>query len=206
MDETGADARPMREFLAIVCEQGGPLQNIFDLAVTVGAPRSSGRPQAAAERMRDTMKPATSGGICEVGAVFTFGREDMIPHMSSQMLQGGCLPAGETKIPPRPRREELSPYPQPWAPFPAPRRCHQLQRRSAVFCPKTPPGCFTPIPALIELQGAHAQFSYSLIALRHKPSYAHTKVVKLEIVSLLFIYLWQVLVRLPGTMEFALFV
>ena len=34
-------------------------------------------------------------------------------------------------------------------------------------------GCFTPIPALIELQGAHAQFSYCFAT--QACAYAHTK-------------------------------
>ena len=47
-----------------------------------------GAPPAAAAHVAATMDLAQNGSIAEVAAVFTFGREDVIPTMFSALLQG----------------------------------------------------------------------------------------------------------------------
>ncbi len=86
MEQSGADTSAMRKFLTQLEAHTKSVppasipDDVCNLALSVGAP------QAAAQHVRATMHLALNGSVWEVAAVFTFGREDAIPHMFKKML------------------------------------------------------------------------------------------------------------------------
>ncbi len=76
MDEAGADAGPVRR--AIEAVRGG--------ADPTTALRGCGASSAAAAFTEGTFRLAMEGGIHEVAAAFTFGREDLIPDMFPELV------------------------------------------------------------------------------------------------------------------------
>ena len=88
MEQAGADTAPMRSWLTMLdnltdVDWPGQGVDLSSLLEGLGAPR------AAAAHVAATMKLSKDGSIAEVAAVFTFGREDVIPTMFSALLQGG---------------------------------------------------------------------------------------------------------------------
>ena len=90
MEQAGADTRPIKAFLArldaeVEQQSGWPRCDaaFVDELTRLGAPR------AAAEHVGATMELALHGSTSAVAAVFTFGREDVIPTMFTQLLGAG---------------------------------------------------------------------------------------------------------------------
>ena len=99
MVQAGANTAPMCSWLAkleAMSDASGSSRMAESGAATwpcQGAALSSlledlGAPPAAAAHVAATMDLAQNGSIAEVAAVFTFGREDVIPTMFSALLQG----------------------------------------------------------------------------------------------------------------------
>ena len=94
MEQAGANTRPIKNFLKRYAEAGAAPSEAevvaaLEAVTTEAALEAVGAPRAAARHVRSTLDLAQRGSISEVAAVFTFGREDVIPAMFSQLLQGG---------------------------------------------------------------------------------------------------------------------
>ena len=96
MRQAGADTGPMERFLARI-ERGDHEVPSIQGQGAGGTPISAalaamaleeGAPPAAAAFISSTVQLATTGSVAEVAAVFTFGREDVIPHMFVALLPG----------------------------------------------------------------------------------------------------------------------
>ena len=94
MEQAGANTLPIKNFLKRLKEaEAAPSEAevvaALEAVTTEAALEAVGAPRAAARHVRSTLDLAQRGSISEVAAVFTFGREDVIPAMFSQLLQGG---------------------------------------------------------------------------------------------------------------------
>jgi hypothetical protein len=86
MDEVGADARPIREFISNIT-RGMPLDQALEAASILPSTRRF---------VRSTLRLTTRGQTHEVAAAFFHGREDVIPDMFSRLVvslprQGVCV-------------------------------------------------------------------------------------------------------------------
>ena len=95
MEQVGADTTPIRSYLEA-------LENLDDkmsfddwLEKTL---RDCKAPAMAAEHVKRTMNLARNGNIWEVAAVFTFGREDIIPKIFIKILNNGNLDCEEYSV------------------------------------------------------------------------------------------------------------
>ena len=85
MDQAQANTKPIKSFLAALEQYDGKgdwLEGIL---------KTSGAPEASQEHVKKTMDLAKNGNIWEVAAVFTFGREDIIPKMFIKILNNNYL-------------------------------------------------------------------------------------------------------------------
>ena len=82
MHQAGADTGPMRRFLQRLPHVSG--QNASMSLAEEAA--NAGAPKAAVDHIQDTLRLALEGSAAEVAAVFTFGREDVIPSMFASLL------------------------------------------------------------------------------------------------------------------------
>mmetsp|Transcript_23858 Transcript_23858/g.28832 ORF Transcript_23858/g.28832 Transcript_23858/m.28832 type:complete len:713 (-) Transcript_23858:185-2323(-) len=91
MEQVGADTRPILQFLdrlksevphinAPTDQRLATTDQVCEMIESVGAP------EAAVGHVKETLQLALEGTVSEVAAVFTFGREDVIPVMFSQLL------------------------------------------------------------------------------------------------------------------------
>ena len=67
-------------------------------ASVAGVAGACGAPAAAVQHLQATLRLALEGGSQEVAAVFTFGREEMIPRMFSALLSAPASCGAETSI------------------------------------------------------------------------------------------------------------
>ena len=93
MEQAGANTLPIKNFLKRLAEAGAASSEAevvaaLEEATTEAALEAVGAPRAAARHVRSTLDLAQRGSIGEVAAVFAFGREDVVPAMFSQLLQG----------------------------------------------------------------------------------------------------------------------
>ena len=92
MRQAGADTGPMERFLARIDRGDHEVPSIHrqggtPIAAALAAMAlEEGAPPAAAAFMSSTVQLAMNGSVAEVAAVFTFGREDVIPHMFVALL------------------------------------------------------------------------------------------------------------------------
>jgi len=88
MRQAGADVGPIERFLKGLAEIWNDCKVNAVLPGRVATlARDCGAPAAAVDHIEITVRLAVSGGLPEVAAVFTFGREDVIPAMFSQILK-----------------------------------------------------------------------------------------------------------------------
>jgi hypothetical protein len=77
MDEVGADARPIRTFVAAVADKV-PIEQALQAAAILPGTR---------EFVRSTLRLATEGQPHQVAAAFFYGREDVIPDMFTRLVK-----------------------------------------------------------------------------------------------------------------------
>ncbi|KAK3275430.1 hypothetical protein CYMTET_16441 [Cymbomonas tetramitiformis] len=90
MEEVGADTAPISKFLTLMQPAlgacgGEKRKKRFQVDFKKEAV-ACGAPEAAARHIQDTFDLAMNKSVAEVAAVFTFGREDVIPPMFCQLL------------------------------------------------------------------------------------------------------------------------
>lgn len=92
MEKLGANTKPINQFLAALDDYDDMLsfESWFEEILI-----KSGAPKASQEHVKMTMDLARNGSICEVAAVFTFGREDIIPKMFIRILNNHNLASSE---------------------------------------------------------------------------------------------------------------
>ena len=100
MQQAGADTGPITTFLAAVSRAGAGAGQVTSASVAgvAGVAAACGAPAAAVQHLQATLRLALQGGSQEVAAVFTFGREEMIPRMFSALLAAPASCAAETSI------------------------------------------------------------------------------------------------------------
>ena len=90
MEQAGANTNPMRAWLNHLKEHGhgvdfqGLPQSREELELTL---RGFGAPPAAARFTSWTITSVRTLGVAEVAAIFTFGREDVIPMMFKEIVK-----------------------------------------------------------------------------------------------------------------------
>jgi pyrroloquinoline quinone (PQQ) biosynthesis protein C len=77
MDEAGADTAPIRSFIKALNSGKKPLEALD----------ASQAPEGAKSFVRNTLTVVERGNLAEIAAVFTFGREDLIPDMFVEMVK-----------------------------------------------------------------------------------------------------------------------
>lgn len=75
MEQLGADMGPIKSFVENVCKQ--PVREVINEAEL---------PEAVKDFLRFTFGVIATGKVHEIAAVFTFGREDLIPDMFMKMV------------------------------------------------------------------------------------------------------------------------
>ncbi|GAB5367722.1 hypothetical protein AAMO2058_001255400 [Amorphochlora amoebiformis] len=90
MEEIGANTRPIKSFLKYIRETDPANLDSKQLKRKI---LHSGAPKTAADHADYTIDLASHHPICEVAAVFTFGREDVIPNMFRKLLDRGTCGA-----------------------------------------------------------------------------------------------------------------
>jgi hypothetical protein len=77
MEEAGANTVPIRAFIEDI-SQGKEVMQVLD---------NSAAPEGAKQFVRQTLKVVEGGNAHEIAAVFTFGREDLIPDMFEEIVE-----------------------------------------------------------------------------------------------------------------------
>jgi hypothetical protein len=78
MTEAGADTRRINRFIGLL-EEGQSLEGALD---------GAGAPEAVKRFVGHTFGVISGGGAHEIAAAFTYGREDLIPQMFTQLVHG----------------------------------------------------------------------------------------------------------------------